>query len=171
MLFYLRNIILLLSVCLGLGACSAGEEEILVGKELAVGDRVPDFSVRMSDGGVVTDGDLQGGVSLIVFFHTGCKDCRKELPVVQRFHEDYPHYPLVCISRAEAESSVSAYWKENGLTLPYSAQTDASVFNLFATHTVPRIYVIDAEGFIRRVFTDNPLAEYDDLVEVVETLE
>ena len=165
MLFNLRNIILLLSVCLGLGACCAGEEETLVGKELTVGDKVPDFSVKMRDGRVVTDKDLLGNVSLIVFFHTGCKDCRKELPVLQRFHDDYPSCPLVCISRAETESSIVAYWEEAGLTLPYSPQTDTAVFNLFATHTVPRIYVVDARGIIHRIFTDNPLAEYEDLVE------
>ena len=52
--------------------------------------------------------------------------------------------------------------------MPYSAQQDRKIYQLFASHTIPRIYVVDEEGIIRAVFTDNPLASYEDLVQAVE---
>ena len=38
-----------------------------------------------------------------------------------------------------------------------------TVYHLFAKSGIPRIYVVDAELTIRSVFTDNPLAGYDEL--------
>lgn len=138
-----------------------------VGQELAVGDKMPEFSIKMDNGETVTAEDLKGNVSLVVFFHTSCKDCQQELPVLQTFYEDFPQCKLVCISREESTTSVADYWKEESLTLPYSAQEDRSIYHLFARQGIPRIYVIDKYGIIRAVFTDKPLANYDDLVEVV----
>lgn len=144
-----------------------GEDGLADGADLMVGDPIPHFSVTLNDGRSVDAEDLLGQVSLIVFFHTGCKDCRAELPVVQQFHDSFPQCPLVCISRAETEESIAAYWAENSLTLPYSAQADKTVFGLFATQTIPRIYVVDAEGIIRAIFTDNPLATFGQLEDAV----
>ena len=39
-----------------------------------------------------------------------------------------------------------------GLALPYSAQTDRAVYNLFARGGVPRIYIADREGTVRLVY-------------------
>lgn len=157
-------------LCLSLSACIAEEEGMESGKNLDVGDRIPSFSVVMNDGTRVGDEDLLGKVSLIVFFNTACKDCQRELPELQRFYEAYPQHPLVCISREEDAASVSGYWQKQGLTMPYSAQQDRTVYQLFASHTIPRIYVVDGEGVVRAVFTDNPLAGYEDLVEAVARL-
>ena len=155
-------------LCISLSACITEDEEMESGNNLEVGDRIPSFSVVMNDGSRVEDEDLLGEVSLIVFFNTACKDCQQELPVIQRFYEAFSQYPLLCISREEGEVSVSAYWQKQEFTMPYSAQQDRRVYQLFASHTIPRIYVVDEEGIIRAVFTDNPLASYEDLVQAVE---
>ena len=155
-------------LCISLSACITEDEEMESGNNLEVGDRIPSFSVVMNDGSRVEDEDLLGEVSLIVFLNTACKDCQQELPVIQRFYEAFSQYPLLCISREEGEASVSAYWQKQEFTMPYSAQQDRRVYQLFASHTIPRIYVVDEEGIIRAIFTDNPLASYEDLVQAVE---
>ena len=58
---------------------------------------------------------------------------------------------------------VAGYWQEQHFTFPYAAQEDRTVYHLFAKSGIPRIYVVDAELTIRSVFTDNPLAGYDEL--------
>ncbi len=58
---------------------------------------------------------------------------------------------FVCISREEGEASVKAYWEENGFTMPYSAQTDRSVYNLFASSGIPRRYEADENLVITHV--------------------
>lgn len=74
---------------------------------------------------------------------------------------------MVCISREESSAEIVRYWDENHLTLPYSAQENRTVYYLFAKSGIPRVYVIDKELVIRSVFTDNPLASYEDLAEAI----
>ena len=159
---------ILLLVSFLLVSCITEEEEIPTGSELVVGDKIPSFSVTMNTGETISDKDLSGQLSLIVFFNTGCKDVQKELPVIQRFYDTYPEYPLICISRAETESSIAKYWKENKLTLPYSAQRDKTIYEKFASQTIPRIYIVSPEGIILHIFTDNPLADFDTLAKAVQ---
>ena len=57
--------------------------------EVKVGDRLPAFEVVMNDGTVVTDASLIGKVSVVMFFHTSCPDCRQALPRVQEIYDEY----------------------------------------------------------------------------------
>lgn len=137
--------------------------------DLKVGEPVPAFSVVMNDGQTVTRESLRDMTSLIVFFHTGCKDCRQELPVIQQIYQGYGEkINMVCISRAEKEEDIRAYWAEHGFTLPYSAQQDRAVYYLFAKSSIPRVYVVDKDLIIRAIFTDNPLAKYEDIAGAIE---
>ncbi len=130
---------------------------------VGVGEQCPAFEVRMHDGSLLSDGMLEGKRSLIVFFDTGCGDCRKELPVVQEVYDAVKagdeDVEVVCISRGEGEAVVSAYWRDNGLSLPYSAQSDATVYHRFASSVVPRIYVVSPTLTITAAFSDNPLPD------------
>lgn len=133
---------------------------------VGVGDRLPDFSVEMSDGSTVTAASLRGGCSVVVLFTTRCPDCRAVLPVVQAFHEARPDVAVVCIAREEDAARIAAYWQSNALTLPYSPQTDRSVYRLFATEGVPRIYVSDADLTVVAAFDDERPPTLDQLLEL-----
>lgn len=134
------------------------------GEELAVGDTIPAFEVEMNDGKILTRDSLKGRESMIVFFNTDCPDCRKELPVLEIFWQRHkPEVTLACISRQEKSDKIEKYWKENDLTLPYSAQEDRTIYNLFAKTSIPRIYIADKNLIIRKVYTDNPLATLEEL--------
>ncbi len=154
---------------LGMAGCVNEDER---GADLKVGDRLPDFEVVMSDGSVVTDDGLKGSVSLVMFFHTGCPDCRKALPVMQMIQDEYgpKGVEFAVISREEAEDIIESYWTENGLKMPYSAQDDRFVYSLFAQTLIPRIYINDRDGIIRYIHTDNPVPDYDDLKSGIESL-
>ena len=154
--------------CMALVSCiSDGDDSDTGSIELVAGDKLPVFGVTMNDGTVVTNESLRGKVSVIVFFNTGCKDCRQELPVIQQIYEDYREMPLLAISRAEGAASIAGYWQEQHLTFPYAAPEYRTVYHLFAKSGIPRIYIVDAELTIRKVFTDNPLAGYDELVAAI----
>ena len=45
----------------------------------------------------------------------------------------------------------------------WSAQEGREIYNLFATFAVPRIYISDADGIIRAIFTDSPVPTYEDM--------
>lgn len=131
--------------------------------ELKVGDSIPDFTVLMSDGTVMKSTDLNAGVSLIMFFHTGCKDCQNTLPGVQQIYDEYKgRINVFLASREQAYDQVQAYWDEKGYTLPYSPQQDRVIYNLFATSRVPRVYVCK-DGKITSCYKDDPIPSYEDL--------
>lgn len=133
---------------------------------LAIGDRVPAFSVAMSDGTTFSSNELQGKRGMIVFFNTECPDCRRELPKIQQAYDrvkDDPEYKVICIAREEEEEGIAAYWRENGLTLPYSPQSDRAVYNLFATVSIPRMYITNPDLVIDAVYDDTTPFDPDNL--------
>lgn len=157
---------------LALTSCIS-EEESGYGSKLKAGDMLPAFSVRL-DGGEVFDSSKQAGkVSVIVFFNMLCPDCRQELPEVNRLYQDYgddERVSFACLGRDETDESIRAYWEEHGLSMPYHADEGRKVYGLFAESTVPLIYISDGNLVIRYVYTDSPLASYDEMKEAVASL-
>lgn len=120
---------------------------------VAVGERVPPFSVTLNDGSVIWHHDLEGKTAVIVFFNTSCGDCRRELPEIQCAYEEAGDDTVyLCIAREETEPSIARFWRENGLTMPYSPQADRRIYNLFATAGIPRLYVISPFGIITAAY-------------------
>lgn len=138
---YLRHSIAAAAFALTLGSCVADREpESFVG----VGDRLPSFTVTMDDGTVLeSPSSLEGKVAVIAFFNTSCSDCRAELPELQEVYEQSDDAVFVLIAREEDAAPIEAYWTANDLTLPYSAQPDRSIYNVFAASGIPRVYVTD----------------------------
>ena len=138
--------------------------------ELVVGDRIPDFEVVMNDGSVIDDDILSGGVSVVMFFHTSCPDCQQALPRMQQIYDEYASKGVffAFISREDVTEDIEAYFGENGLKLPYSAQSDRRIYEKFAQTRIPRIYICEKGGIIRYIFTDDPVPSYDQLKSSLE---
>ena len=141
-------------------------------ERVSVGDELPDFSVVMNDGAEVTGAQLRESVAVVIFFHTSCPDCQQLLPQIQPLYDEYTAkgVAFALISREEDESSISEFWAAHNLTMPYSAQSDRSVYNLFAMSLIPRVYVSDNEGVVRYVFTDNPVPSYEEIRAALDLL-
>ena len=142
------------------------------GEELTVGDRLPDFEVVMNDGSVVNDEILSGGVSVVMFFHTSCPDCQQALPRMQQIYDEYASkgVSFALISREDRAEDIEVYFNKKGLELPYSAQKDRKVYEMFAQSRIPRIYICEKGGIIRYIFTDDPVPSYDQLKSSIEDI-
>lgn len=142
---------------------------------LGEGDRLPEFSVELSDGTVVTDKTLRGEWALIILFNTSCPDCRRELPDLEEEYRrlaannlvapiggagrgDEARIRFICVARAEDAASIEAYWEEAGLTMPWSPQLDDRIYRLFADSGIPRSYLITPEGLISALNPALPLS-------------
>ena len=169
-----RNLIILLTVVptlIPLAGCTTTHEDNQ--HQLGVGDSLPTFKVETDDGTIYSNETLVGHVAVIFFFYTPCGDCKRELPILNQIYLDYRENNAIrCIgiSRAESAVSVSAYWKANDLSMPYSAQNDRSVYELFATSEIPRIYITNRQGVICYAYDDSHLPSYDELVEAINTV-
>jgi peroxiredoxin len=147
-----------LLLCLLFIGCSSIEDDETK-ERVAVGDRVPLFSVEM-----VKDGERSTfstshltGETVIVFFSVKCGDCQRDLPKLNQYylkHKDDPGFQMIAISRAEGEELVAPFWEEYELKIPYSAQNDRRIYELFASSKVPRVYFVSAQGIVTRVFIE-----------------
>lgn len=166
---YMTFIFSLILLSLTTGCITEEEPEIV---SLSIGDPCPDFSIRLHDGSTISTSDLKGENSVIVFFHTSCKDCRAELPEVQKLYDEILQknlkINLLCISRAQSAEEIEEYWSENNLTLPFSAQEDRKIYNLFASSIIPRIYIISPDLLISAQWTDNPLPSAEEILSKIE---
>ncbi len=146
-------------------------EDIPDNEGVAVGDSLPAFEVTLNDGSVVSNTSLSGKVGVIVFFSTNCSDCQRELPVVEtvyRHFGDDADVMIFAISREENPGVVESFWKDYNLAFPYSDQTDRSVYNLFTTIGVPRIYISNKRGIIVDAYDDSKPLVAEELIAAIE---
>lgn len=120
---------------------------------IKVGDHLPSFSVDVitEDGTSVFSTERLTGQTVIVFFHTTCSDCQRELPKLNDYylaHRGELGFQMVAIARDEGRESIESFWQSHQLSMPYSPQNDRRVFSLFATQTIPRAYICSSEGTV-----------------------
>ena len=138
------------------GCSSVVDDDTQVVERVHVGDRVPSFSVTITDGGeerTFSTSQLTGE-TVIVFFNTWCPDCQRELPRLNQYylqHKDDKGFQMVAISRGEGKDVVARFWSEHELLIPYAAQEDASIYELFASGIIPRVYFVSAQGIVTRI--------------------
>lgn len=153
------------------------------GRELIVGDQIPNFSVTTTEGMVISNTDFNNKVGIINFFNSACKDCLSELPTLNNVYlpflsvdkesEDYKDYAVdndlltfVNISRSENESSVKKTWQRLNLKMPVSAQENDAVYKLFASRGIPKTYVI-LNSRIVAVYNEQNLPVKKELQELI----
>ncbi len=127
---------------------------------IRVGDQLPAFSVEVVDGDSMRTFSSQQltGPTVIVFFHTACSDCSRELPELNDYylrHRNDPGFQMVAIAREETRESISAFWQQQGMAIPYSPQSDRSIYSLFATLYIPRVYFCKATGEVTWIGIEN----------------
>ena len=165
----MKRIVAIISAVMIVSGCI---KEKQTGADLRVGDTIPDFEVVMNDGRLVTDEILKETVSVVMFFHTSCPDCQQVLPEMQKIYDEYhsENVSFAIISREDPESNIVSFWGQKGLEMPYSAQNDRSVYELFAQTRIPRVYICEKGGKIRYIFTDDPNPSYEDLKSALENV-
>lgn len=157
-----HNLLLILFILIGLcGATSCVTENEPKNTGIMTGDPLPDFSVTLNDGRIISGNTLKGKPAVFEFFNTSCGDCRRSLPVIDRLYKEWEEDSEVlifAIAREEEQEEIEAYWKANDFSLPYSPQSGRKIYDLFASTGIPRIFVTDREGVVIAAFgpEDNP---------------
>ena len=134
-------------------------------QEVQTGDTIPAFILQLNDGKTINSKKLEGECSVLVFFHTKCKDCQAELPIIQSLYDKHmPQVNIICVSRKEDASSIATYWEKENLTLPFAAQEDGALYYQFAQTRIPRVYVVNKRLQVTSIYTDKKMASLDDLM-------
>ena len=130
------------------------------------GDKAPLFSATLLDGTVVSLADYQGEyVMLILFSHT-CPDCRMLLDELQGLINSEVQMPsILAVGRDATEEELLVYRSKHGYSIPMTSDASRSIFNLYATTYVPRVYLIDSGGYIVKMFIEYESHYLDELIE------
>lgn len=171
--FFLNiNTLLLMLAALCMTACG-NDEETYSDKDddtaiIKVGMAAPTFELKGLDDSKVTSESLKGKVYILNFFDTTCPDCRREFPVLQQIYDNYgDKVPVLNVPRSQGVEDAEAYWKENGLTMPIYSDGAQRLYFQFATRTIPRTYIINADGIVIASFNDRPIADYASIERII----
>jgi peroxiredoxin len=118
------------------------------GRTPALGEAVPDFTLRNDDGGTVSLADFRGKVVVLNFWATWCGPCIEEMPSLKQFAEKYADQGVQVIgvsedTDADAYREFIAKHEINFLTLRNPARTVSAQYGTFR---LPETYIISRDG-------------------------
>jgi thiol-disulfide isomerase/thioredoxin len=118
---------------------------------------------------------LRGRVVLIEFWTFGCYNCRNTLPYIKRWHEQYSADGLTVVGVHSPEFSeernienVRSEVASLGIKYPVVTDNDYQTWNAYNVEGWPTIFVIDREGWVRRVHVGE--GEYDETERTIRKL-
>lgn len=136
------------------------------------GDILPEFSIPLENGDTISSFDLHGKVVVFVFFATWCSPCLKELPHVQKEiwekYKNHNNFQLFVVGREHKLSEINEFKSKNNYTFPCIADTNRSIFSIFAKQNIPRMYLINKNGKIIKMtggFTPSLFSDFLKLLE------
>lgn len=141
-----------------------------------IGQTVPEFEMKLTNGKSVKMNDLRGKVVMLQFTASWCGVCRKEMPHIEKDiwlkHKNNPKFALYGIDLDEPLDKVTKFGKDVGITYPLALDPAGSIFYTFAEKGagVTRNVIIDKNGeivFMTRLFKEE---EFREMIKVIEKL-
>ncbi len=115
-----------------------------------LGYLAPDFELSDFEGQMVRLSGLLGKPVLLNFWATWCPPCRKEMPDLERFHEQYGDKIVVLgINWNDEEQAAAEFLKSYGVTYQNMIDRDGKVFVSYRLTAIPTSFWIDEAGVIR----------------------
>ena len=114
-----------------------------------VGERLPDFSIRLMDGGEFRLSDHRGQVVVLNLWATWCGPCVKELPYFEAFARAHPDAAVLAVHGALITEDVAAWLAGSDYALPFALDRDGGVSALVgASSMLPHTLVLDPAGTV-----------------------
>lgn len=114
-----------------------------------------DFQVTDLNGNPLSLKKYRGKVILLDFWATWCGPCLVEMPNVKRVYQKYKdqNFQIIGISLDTSRSNLRSYLKREGITWPQffdGAGWKNSIAQKYGINSIPRMYLIDGNGIIRK---------------------
>lgn len=153
----------ILLICLGviiavkthlLTQVEGGEDGRRGAEGLKAGTPAPDFGLTAMDGTKVVLSELKGRPVVLNFWATWCAPCRQEMPGLQEFYDKHKsdQWAFLTVSNEKA-GTLEAFLRENPHSFPVLLDEGGKVGDLYKVNSIPKTYLIDAGGTIRKVIS------------------
>ncbi len=170
----MKKIILFFALIFSIGACAQTADDR--GYLVKVGDKAPDFSIKLTNGKMVKLSELKGKTVMLQFTASWCGVCRKEMPFIEsdiwQKHKANQNFALIAIDRDEPLETVLKFAQSTGITYPIGLDPNADIFALYADRKagITRNVIIDKTGkivMLTRLYNET---EFSEMKKVIEKL-
>ncbi|MCM1158880.1 MAG: TlpA family protein disulfide reductase [Bacteroidales bacterium] len=159
--------LLALSVFLTLAGCGAadgregsntvssdsGQNEQDDYPEVLEGDKAPDFTAALADGGTFQISACSGKVVLLNFWATWCSPCVGEMPAFEKLHQEYGEdVAVLAVNSMEDKDTVNQFISDNGFTFPIAYDEQGEISRKYPTDGIPYTLVIGRDGTVQEIY-------------------
>jgi thiol-disulfide isomerase/thioredoxin len=113
----------------------------------------PDFTLEDIDAKKISLKDYRGKVVMLNFWATWCPPCRREMPSMERLHQDLKDkdFVVLAVNQMEDIDQIFAFTGELELepTFAILYDRDSKVSRAYSVMGLPTTYLIDKKGNIR----------------------
>ncbi len=112
-----------------------------------------DFTLTSLEGEEVSLSDFLGMPVMINFWATWCPPCKEEMPIIQRFLEEYQgDFIVLAVNVGEKEDIVREFAEENDFDLVFLPDPANATAFTYGVYAYPTSVFIDEEGMLQSVF-------------------
>lgn len=116
---------------------------------LVEGDKLGSFAVRDLDGKSWGGSAASGRPMLLNFWHTGCGPCRKEMPEISAWVDEFPGTDFLAVTY-NTPDEIKPVVADRGFRFVQIA-SDRTLWDMFGIKQTPTTVLVDASGTIRKV--------------------
>lgn len=141
-----------------------------------IGQKLPEISMQLTDGTIISNEDLKGKVVMLQFTASWCSVCRKEMPHIEseiwQKHKEKDDFVLIGVDMNEPLEKVIQFQKDINVTYPLALDPGAKIFYTFAAQSagVTRNVIVDKKGnivYLTRLYKED---EFNEMVQVIDYL-
>lgn len=117
-------------------------------QELAVGKIAPSFTLKNLNGKGVSLSDYKDKIVLINFWATWCGYCDKEMPDLQRLHEENEDLVVLAVDVRESKEEVESYIDKGKYDFPVLLDENGGTSITYLVSAFPTSYFVDKNGIL-----------------------
>lgn len=121
---------------------------------LDIGQTAPDFTLKSTQGKNLNLAEQRGQIIVINFWASWCGPCRKEMPVLQTFHNKYKNLGVYVwgINVEQENKAGQDFLADLNLSFPIFFDSSNTVSANYQVEAMPTTVIVDRSGKVRYVF-------------------